>query len=352
MKAKKLLSMMTAAALSVSCSAAIFVKMIDKPYAFCYNYCRWRDYMFITIILLLIGFVLLVKGSDIFVDGSSSVAKLMGVPAIIVGLTIVSMGTSAPEAAVSITAGFRGSNEIAISNLVGSNSFNMLVVAGLSAAITPFFVDKIVLKRDFPVCLGIMAVTILMCLDGVVSRADGIILIAIFVCYIAYLIYSAVKNHEEAEDDEKPMSPAKSIIFIIIGLASVIGGGQLVVGSAKTIAAAIGMSETLIGLTVIAIGTSLPELVTSVVAARKGQSDIAIGNVVGSSIFNLAFVLGMSSTANSIAVVPETVIDGFVMLGVNTLGFLYCITGRKFARWEGISLLCIYVVYTVYLIAR
>ncbi|MGN0162176.1 MAG: sodium:calcium antiporter, partial [Candidatus Ornithomonoglobus sp.] len=162
--------------------------------------------MVLTVILLLIGFVLLVKGSDVFVDGSSSVAKLLGVPAVIVGLTIVSMGTSAPEAAVSITAGFRGSNEIAISNLVGSNSFNMLVVAGLSAAITPFMVDKVVLKRDFPVCLGIMLVSIVMCLDGTVSRLDGAIMLIIFVCYIGFLIYSAVKNRESAVEDEKPMS--------------------------------------------------------------------------------------------------------------------------------------------------
>ncbi|MGN0181850.1 MAG: calcium/sodium antiporter [Candidatus Ornithomonoglobus sp.] len=308
--------------------------------------------MVLTVILLLIGFVLLVKGSDVFVDGSSSVAKLLGVPAVIVGLTIVSMGTSAPEAAVSITAGFHGSNEIAISNLVGSNSFNMLVVAGLSAAITPFMVDKVVLKRDFPVCLGIMLVSIIMCIDGVVSRLDGIIMLIIFVCYIGFLVYSAVKNRETTEEDEKPMSPLKSVLFIIIGLAAVIIGGQLVVNSAQKIALTFGMSETLVGVTIVAIGTSLPELVTSVIAARKGESGIAIGNVVGSSIFNLAFVMGLSSAANPIGVVPEALIDAFVMLGVNALGFFYCITGRKFARWEGISLFCIYIVYTVYLILR
>ncbi|MCH5212388.1 MAG: calcium/sodium antiporter [Oscillospiraceae bacterium] len=310
--------------------------------------------MVITIVLLLVGFVLLVKGSDAFVDGSSSVAKLLGVPGVIVGLTIVSMGTSAPEAAVSVTAGFNGSNEIAISNLVGSNAFNMLIVAGLSAAITPFMIDKIVLKRDFPVCLGIMAVTILMCLDGVVSRLDGIIMLVIFVAYISYLIYDAVKNRGSADenDDEKPMSTVKSIIFIIVGLAAVIAGGQCVVSSAQKIALALGMSETIVGLTVVAIGTSLPELVTSVVAARKGHSDIAIGNVVGSSIFNLAFVMGMSSTANPIGVVPEAIIDAFIMLGVNALGFVFCITRRKFERWEGITLVCIYAAYTAYLLMR
>ncbi len=317
------------------------------------KYRRKNMEIFITIILLLIGFVLLVKGSDLFVDGSASVAKLLGIPAIIVGLTIVSMGTSAPEAAVSITAGFKGSNEIAISNLIGSNTFNMLCVAGLSAAITPFMVDKLILKRDFPVCLGIMAVTILMCLDGVVSRIDGIILLVIFVLYIGWLVYSAIKNRETSEeDDEKPLSPVKSVIFIIIGLAAIIGGGELVVGAAKKLALTFGMSETLIGVTIVAIGTSLPELVTSVVAARKGQSGIAIGNVVGSCFFNLAFVLGMSSLANPIGVKPEAFIDALIMIGVNAVGFVFCLTHKKLERWEGIVLICIYIAYTVYLVIR
>lgn len=308
--------------------------------------------MLLTVILLIIGFVLLVKGSDIFVDGSSSVARLLGIPAVIVGLTIVSMGTSAPEAAVSITAGIKGSNEIALANLVGSNIFNMLMVAGISAVITPFAVDKIVIRRDFPVCLGIMGATIIMCLDGNVSRVDGVILLVIFAGYLAYLVRSAIKNRETSEEDEKPMSPIKSTAFILIGIAAVILGGQLVVNSAKIIAATFGMSENLIGLTVVAIGTSLPELVTSVVAARKGQSGIAIGNVIGSNIFNLAFVLGMSSTANPIAVVPEAMIDAFVMLGVNLLGFIFCLTGKKLLRWEGIAFVLMYAGYTAYLIMR
>lgn len=308
--------------------------------------------MLLTVVLLVLGFVLLVKGSDIFVDGSSSVAKLLGVPAVIIGLTIVSMGTSAPEAAVSITAGFNGSNEIAISNIVGSNTFNTLMVAGLSAAITPFAVDKVILKRDFPVCLGIMALAAVMCLDGEISRIDGIIMLVIFAAYMSILVYSAVKSKAEADDDEKPLSPFKSIIFIIIGIAAVICGGQLVVNSAQTIARAFGMSETLIGLTIVAIGTSLPELVTSVVAARKGKSDIAIGNVVGSSIFNLAFVMGMSAAANPIGIVRDAVFDTLIMIGVNVLGFVFCITGRRFARSEGVTLVCVYIIYTVYLIFR
>lgn len=308
--------------------------------------------MLITIVILIIGFILLVKGSDLFVDGSSSIARILGVPAVIVGLTIVSMGTSAPEAAVSITAGFRGSNEIAISNLLGSNIFNILCVAGLSAAITPFIVDKVILKRDFPVCLGIMLASVLMGADGVISRLDGAMLLIIFSAYMVFLVVSAIRSHASEDTKEEPLPPVKSVIFIIIGLASIIGGGEMVVRSARAIALTFGMSETLIGVTIVAVGTSLPELVTSVVAARKGKSAIAIGNVVGSSIFNLAFVLGMSSLANPVGVVAEAMADALVMTGVASLGFIYCITGKRLARWEGISLLAIYVGYTIYLIIR
>ncbi len=309
--------------------------------------------MFITILLLIIGFVLLVKGSDLFVDGSASVARLMGIPAVIVGLTIVSMGTSAPEAAVSITAGYHGSNEIAISNLVGSNIFNLLCVAGLSAIITPFIVDRDIIKRDYPLCLGVMALSIVFALTGnVVSRVEGIILLVLFISYIIYLVWQAIKNRETEKNLEKPMSPLKSVIFIIIGVAAIVGGGQLVVESAKTIARVFGMSETLIGVTIVAIGTSLPELVTSVVAAHKGQSEIAMGNVVGSNLFNLMFVLGMSSAFTPIGVVPEAVIDAFVMLGTNLLGYLFCVKDKRLGREEGIFLVIVYIVYTVYLLMR
>ena len=309
--------------------------------------------LFVTVILLLVGFVLLVKGSDIFVDGSASIAKIMGIPSIIVGLTIVSMGTSAPEAAVSITAGITGSNEIAISNLVGSNTFNLLCVAGMSALISPFIVDRIVNKRDFPISLGFMILTVIMCLTGgVVSRLEGVFLFILFAAYITYLVYSAIKNREVSDDDEKPMSVLKSILFIIIGIAAVIIGANFVVDSARKIATVFGMSETLIGVTIVAIGTSLPELVTSIVAARKGQSGIAIGNVVGSNIFNLAFVLGLSSACNPIAVGGEALIDAFVMLGVNALGFILCLSSKKLNRIEGISLVSLYVIYTVYLLMR
>ena len=309
--------------------------------------------IWVAVLLLLIGFVLLVKGSDVFVDGSVSVAKLLRVPAVIIGLTIVSMGTSAPEAAVSITAGIKGSNEIAISNLVGSNIFNMLCVAGISALITPFLVDNTVLKRDFPISIAVMVLACVMSFTGrEITRLEGVILLVIFIAYIAYLIRNAIKNRERSNNNEKPMSPVKSILFILIGLAAIIGGGQLVVESAKVIAKTFGMSETLIGVTIVAIGTSLPELVTSIVAAYKGQSEIAIGNVVGSNIFNITFILGMSSAFTPIGIVNEAMIDNVIMIATNAIGFILCCTGKKLNRIEGAVMIGIYVLYTVFLLLR
>lgn len=309
--------------------------------------------LFVAVVLLIIGFVLLVKGSDLFVDGSASVARLMGIPAVIVGLTIVSMGTSAPEAAVSITAGIKGSNEIAFSNLVGSNIFNMLCVAGVSAVITPFVVDRIVLKRDFPVAIAAMAIAAVMAITGrKITFVEGIVILVLFVAYLAYLVRNAVISRETDTNYEKSMSPLKSVIFIIIGLAAIIAGGQLVVNSAKVIARTFKMSETIIGVTIVAIGTSLPELVTSIVAAKKGQSEIAIGNVVGSNIFNILFILGASAVCTPIAIVNEAVYDAFVMVGVNILGFALCLHGKKLTRVKGAIMIGVYVLYTVYLVLR
>lgn len=308
--------------------------------------------MVLMFALLIIGFVLLVKGSDVFVDGCASVAKLLGIPSIIVGLTIVSMGTSAPEAAVSITAGIKGANEIALSNLIGSNIFNTLCVAGFSAAISPFLVDKFVIRRDFPVCIGICLLVLIFALDGMISRTDGIILFVIFIVYLGYLIYSAVKNREVSDDDAPPMSPFKSVIFILIGITAIIAGGQLVVRAATEIAHTFHLSETLIGVTICAIGTSLPELVTSIVAAKKGESDIAIGNVVGSNIFNLAFVLALSSSITPIAVVSESVTDAIIMIGIMAVVYMFCLFGKKLTRWQGIVSVLAYAVYTGYLLMR
>ncbi len=305
----------------------------------------------LNILLLLVGFVLLIKGADFFVDGSSSVAKLLKVPSVVIGLTIVAMGTSAPEAAVSITAGIAGSNEIAISNVVGSNIFNMLVVVGVCAAMKPFVLDKTILKRDFPVNIGANAILLGMMLVGsVLSRFNGVVMLILMALYITWLVVSAIKNREESAEEIKTLSPILSIVYIIGGLAAVVFGGDLVVDNATVIAKAMGWSETFIGLTIIAIGTSLPELVTSIVASKKGENGLALGNVVGSNIFNLMFILGLSSSISPIAVDSRAITNTIFLLVMTVLMYILCVSRKKLGRVEGFVMVSLYVAYTVYLL--
>lgn len=305
----------------------------------------------VNILLLLLGFVLLIKGADFFVDGSSSVAKLLKVPSVVIGLTIVAMGTSAPEAAVSITAGLSGSNEIAVSNVVGSNIFNMLVVVGVCAAIKPFALDKSILKRDFPVNIFATALVLsLMLIGSTLSRVNGIVMLLIFVAYVAYLVICAIKNREERGEEIKALSPFLSVVYIVGGLLAVIFGGDLVVDNATVIAQAAGWSETFIGLTIIAIGTSLPELVTSIVASKKGENELALGNVVGSNIFNLMLILGLSSSISPIAVDSRAVANMILLLVMTALMYLLCVARKKLGRVEGITMVALYAVYTLYLL--
>lgn len=307
---------------------------------------------------LLIGFVLLVKGADWFVDGSSSVAKLLKVPSVIIGLTIVSLGTSAPEAAVSITAGFTGNNEIAISNVLGSNIFNLMMVVGVCAAIKAFQTDRMIMKRDFPISLGLTVLLGIGLADGRISRVEGGILLVLMLSYLTLMVRSALKERkqgqvQEAETGEKQPMPAwKSILYILLGLTAIILGGQLVVDNASLIAARFGLSETLIGLTIVAIGTSLPELVTSVVAAGKGESGLALGNVIGSNIFNIIFILGASAALHPIETGMENMIDTIILLAVSALIYVFGLTGKKVNRWEGLICVLGYIGYTAYIILR
>jgi len=301
--------------------------------------------------LLIVGFMLLIKGADIFVDGASSVAGKLKVPSLIIGLTVVSIGTSLPEAAVSLSASLSGTNEISLGNAVGSNLFNILVVVGVSSAILPIITDMDILKRDMPINLAVSAALFVMLIDGFLSRTESIILLIFFALYMFILIRSALKSRTEAPE-QKVLSWTKSILFIVLGAAAIIGGGQLVVNSAKTIAATLGMSETLIGLTVVAIGTSLPELVTSIVAAKKGDSGIAMGNVVGSCLFNILFILGLTGTITPMTSSSAIAIDTGILIGVSALMTLFAYTKRNTSRWEGIVFTCLYVVYTAYIIMR
>ena len=302
-------------------------------------------------VLLIVGFILLIKGADFFVDGASSTAKLLKVPSVIIGLTIVAMGTSAPEAAVSISAGLSGSSDIALSNVIGSNIFNLLIVVGVSAIICPMKTEKVILRRDIWWSLGAAAATLIMMTDMKISGAEGILLLGGMAAYIAVLVFDARKKRDEG-DEVKAMSPLKSIIYIVGGLAAIIIGGDLVVDSACDIAAAFGMSEALIGLTIVAAGTSLPELVTSIVAAKKGDSGLALGNVVGSNIFNILFILGSASALTTINVAPELFIDTAILIAVTLLMYFLCRSKDKTSRGEGALCVLVYAAYMAYIILR
>lgn len=308
------------------------------------------DYV-LQLIFLVLGFVFLVKGADFFVDGSSSVAKIFKIPSVIIGLTIVSIGTSLPEAAVSVTASLSESYDLSIANVIGSNLFNSLVVIGVSALICPFAIDRMIMKRDFPICTALTVILAFMLRDNTLSRIESIVLLIMFVSYILLLVLSALKNRE-SEDEYKTLPLWKSLLFIVLGAAGIIAGGQLTVNSAKFFASAFGMSEMLIGLTVVAIGTSLPELVTSIVAAKKGESEIALGNAVGSNIFNILFILGLSGTIHPLNCESAALIDTVILIGVCAAIGLVCMTGKKANRPEGAVCVVIYMAYVAYTILR
>lgn len=302
-------------------------------------------------LLLIVGFVLLIKGADFFVDGASSVAAKLKVPSLIIGLTVVSMGTSMPEAAVSISASLGGDNGISLGNVIGSNIFNLLMVVGISSVILPIATDRDILKRDMPVNIIITAVLCVMLFDGKLSRLDAGILLVLLAVYLFILIRSALKNREEGEET-KVLTWFKSILFVVLGAAAIIGGGQLVVDNAETIALNLGMGETLVGLTVVAFGTSLPELVTSIVAAKKGDSGIAMGNVVGSCIFNILFILGMAGVISPMEAEKAFKIDTLILIGVSLIMLLFAFTKKKTNRLEGATCVLIYAAYTAYIIMR
>ena len=327
------------------------------------------DNLILNLVILLVGFVALIIGADIFVDGSADVARKFKVPGVIIGLTIVAMGTSAPELAVSVSAGLSGSNQIAVSNVVGSNIFNLIVVLGVCALLKPLPVDTRIKKRDFPISLVATVALVFMAAlyiifgprpdmsdtmatAGIISRIGGIILLIGFVAYMLYTIKYAKNNKTEDDDSANTSSLLKDIVFIVLGAAMIVAGGDGVVSSAKNLAMMWGMSETLVGLTIVAIGTSLPELVTSIVASVKGENGMAIGNVVGSNIFNLLLILGASSTIRPIPVTVASFFDLSLLLGVSIVAFIFVCTGKKITRIEGGIMVLMYIAYTTYAILR
>ena len=302
---------------------------------------------------LILGFVLLIKGADLFVNGSSSVARIFKVPAVIIGLTIVAMGTSAPETAVSISAAVRGQNEIALSNVIGSNIFNLLVVVGICAAIKPVIPAKEIIRRDLPISLLCAVLLLVASLNLALGRIEGIVLLLGFVIYIGYLVYTARKKPAaDTEENVRKMSPLKSALFILIGIAGIVLGGQLVVNSASDIAASFGLSQTFIGLTIVAVGTSLPELVTSIVASRKGENGLALGNAIGSNIFNILLVMGLSTVISPIGVNMQSVWDLVVLIAMSAVILVYLLIRKKLDRPFGLLMVLTYIGYMAYIIQR
>ena len=309
-------------------------------------------------ILLIAGFVLLIKGADFFVEGSSSVARLLRIPTIIIGLTIVAFGTSAPELAVSLSASLADSNDIAVGNVIGSNIFNLLVVIGACGVVAPLAVDKKILYGDY--LFGIMVTAVMLALfirDRVLSRVDGCLLLAIFGYFLFQMIRNTLASRAaggtpSVEEVSKPQNPVKSVIFIAGGLSAIVWGGDLVVNNASLIAASFGLSETLIGLTVVAFGTSLPELVTSVVASKKGENSLALGNVIGSNIFNILVVLALSAAISPMKVDPLSVFDAVFLIVSSCLVWYFAKTKGVISRAEGVMMLLLYGIYTVYIIVR
>lgn len=321
-----------------------------------------------TYLLLVIGFALLIKGADYFVDGASAIARSLNVSAMMIGLTIVALGTSAPEATVSILAAVNGSTDVALGNIVGSNILNITFIVGVTALVSPLVVKSSTIRKEIPfTMLGSLLLFLLISdkalnqsSENVLSRGDGLVLLVIFGVFM-YYIFEIARNERNRPVNETAPQPDESevnvnkplaVLKLVGGLAGVIYGGHLVVTNAVEIAYSFGMSETLVGLTIVAIGTSLPELVTSITAALKKQSEIAIGNLVGSNIFNILFVLGATATISPIPVGDTIFTDIFILIGVTIALFIFSRTKFRISRLEGTILVAAYIIYLVFIIVR
>lgn len=314
--------------------------------------------MFLNILLLIVGFVILVKCADAFVQGASNFARFLGIPTIIVGLTIVAFGTSAPEAAVSVISSLNGHNDISMGNVVGSNICNLLLVLGISGLFGKLTTEKKVINRDYVYSLFSYLVIFILSAGffitggktGTLTRTNGLILLCFLSIYLYALIADAKKSARKKE--EKGKFRIKDIILMIIGLIGIIVGGQLVVNCATNTAKGLGVSDNVIALTVVAIGTSLPELVTSVMAVRKGETDIAIGNVVGSNIFNIFFILGLASTVSPITFGIESFIDIIIMGICGIIVFFMVSKNYRIGNKKSFIMLSMYIIYTIYILMR
>lgn len=312
----------------------------------------WNQTMILDILVLIAGFILLIKGADFFVAGASGIAEKFRIPQIVIGLTIVAFGTSAPEAAISISAGLKGATGISIGNVIGSNILNILLILGITACITSLKVQRNTAYIDIPFTIFITVVLVAMgVFVGELDRGTGVVLWILFLGFLGYLFYTAMKNRQENGPCPHKMQPMWQLLLVTcLGLAAIVFGSDLTVDSASDIAARLGMSDRLIGLTIVAFGTSLPELVTSIMAATKGQADIAIGNIVGSNIFNILFVLGTTSLVCPVPYASKFLLDGIICIGATVLLWLCVVKTKELRRWGGILFLACYGAYFMYLL--
>lgn len=308
----------------------------------------------ISVVLIILGAVLVVHGADKLTDGASALAQHMGVPQMVIGLTVVALGTSMPEFFVSLVSALKGTPDLAIGNVVGSNIFNTTLTVGLAAAITPIAISRSTVRKDIPISITAAVMLTIMCLDGRVSRTDALILLTAFIAFMAYTLYIGTRGKRKPQTDaDKPRTTiARSLLFIFLGLAELVIGGNIFVSGATDVARMLNVSEAVIGLTIVAGGTSLPELATTIVAARKGRSEIAIGNVIGSNVFNLLMIVGVAGMATPLTISGITTIDMSVMLVSAVLLWLMSYTKYTVERWEGCLLTALFIAYIAWLLCN
>jgi cation:H+ antiporter len=295
---------------------------------------------------------MVLKGADFLTEGAAALARRVNIPEIVIGLTIVAAGTSAPELFVSLVSALKGTPDLAVGNVVGSNTMNCMLIVGCAAMVAPMTISRSTVKKDIPFAVGASVLLMLLALNNFLGRFDGILLLAGFVSFMVYSLRQAKNGQGDATTEEKQQNPWLSVLYIVLGLVGLVIGSNLFVDHASSLALALGISEGVVGLTVVAGGTSLPELATSVVAARKGQSAIAIGNVIGSNVFNILLILGLTATISPLQIEGITTIDMAVMLISVTLVWLFSFTRYTVERWEGGLLLVIYIGYLVWLITN
>lgn len=307
-----------------------------------------------SILFIIIGAVLVLWGADRLTDGATALAQRMNIPQIVIGLTVVAMGTSMPEFFVSLMSAIKGTSDIAVGNIIGSNLFNTLMIVGISSLVAPMAISKSTVRKDIPFAIIASIALLAFSIDGEVSRFDSILLFAGFIFFIVYTVRMGLKGGDPNMENVKieDMSPWKAAGLMLLGLVCLVGGSHLFVDGSTSVARALGVSDAVIGLTIVAMGTSLPELATSVVAARKGRSAIAIGNVIGSNVFNILMILGVTGIVLPMDIQGITTLDLAAMLGSVVLLWLFCFTKYTVARWEGAVLTALYVAYVGWLVYK